>query len=380
MASSAATTAKVIEVATRDAAAVGLVYVDDFATGITRRRSGAGFAYFAADGSLIDDDAALARIRRIGIPPAWDQVWIAPSPDSHIQAVGRDARGRKQYRYHADFRSVRDGNKFDRLVAFANALPRLRRQVDRDMRRRGLPREKVIATVVGLLDLTLLRVGNAEYARQNASFGLTTLRDRHVDVAGDTLRFEFKGKSGKQWRLSVRDRRIARIVKSCQDLPGQHLFQYVDEAGDRQAIGSADVNAYLRAITGADVTAKDFRTWGATVLATAALTQYPPFDSQTLAKANLREAIEHVADELGNTPTICRKCYVHPAVIEAYLAGALMKALDRPRRARRHFDAREVAVLAFLSRHRNRKRRPANKAAKKARGTRNESMAPALSG
>jgi DNA topoisomerase-1 len=356
MESPVATTTTVIAVATRDAVAAGLVYVDDFSAGITRRRAGAGFAYFDADGTPISDNAALARIRRIGIPPAWEQVWIAPDPSSHIQAVGRDARGRKQYRYHADFRSVREGNKFDHLVAFAKALPKLRRQIDRDMRRRGLPREKVLATVVGLLDLTLLRVGNAEYARQNASFGLTTLRDRHVDVAGDTLRFEFKGKSGKRWRLSVRDRRIARIVKSCQDLPGQHLFQYLDQAGERQAIGSADVNAYLRAVTGADLTAKDFRTWGATVLAAAALSAYSPFDSQTLAKANLREAIEHVADELGNTPTICRKCYVHPAVLEGYLDGSLVNAMARPRRARRHFAAVEAAVLAYLSRRRNRRR------------------------
>jgi DNA topoisomerase-1 len=319
----------VLEAATRDATAAGLVYVEDFTAGISRRRSGDGFAYFDADGRVIADEACLARIRRIGIPPAWEEVWIAPRADAHIQAVGRDARGRRQYRYHTDFRGIRDGNKFGRLVEFAKALPKLRRQVDRDMRLPGLPHDKVLATLVGLLDRTHVRIGNADYARHNGSYGLTTLRTRHVDVAGDVLRFEFKGKSGKRWRLSLRDRRIARIVKTCQELPGQHLFQYLDAAGERQAVGSADVNAYLRAATRADITAKDFRTWAGTVLAAAALVRYPPADTETLARANLREAIESVAAELGNTPTICRKCYVHPSIVEGYLNGILVKLLSR---------------------------------------------------
>jgi DNA topoisomerase I len=358
------------EVSARDAASAGLVYVDDFVDGLTRKRAGTGFAYFSADGTAVRDPATLDRIKRIGIPPAWEDVWIAPRADSHIQAIGRDARGRKQYRYHADFRGVRDGNKFEHVATFAAALPKLRRQVDRDMRRRGLPREKVLAAVVGLLDRTLLRVGNAEYARDNGSFGLSTLRDRHVEIDGDTLKFEFKGKSGKQWRLALRDRRIARIVKSCQDIPGQHLFQYLGPDGERQAIGSADVNRYLRTVTGADITAKDFRTWGATLLAAVALTRYPPFDRETLAKANLREAIEYVAHELGNTPAICRKCYVHPRVQEGYLDGSLVAAMARHRKGGRYFDGLEAAVLAYLTQ--SPRRRPRNATpAKKTAASRN---------
>ena len=340
-----------VEVAARDAAGAGLVYIDQFTGGLTRRRTRDGFDYLDQKGDLIRGEATLSRIRRIGIPPAWEDVWISPHADAHIQAIGRDARNRRQYRYHADFRAVRDGNKFGHVTTFARALAKLRQTVDRDMRRRGLPREKVLAAVVGLLDLTLLRIGNDDYARQNGSYGLSTLRDRHVAISGDTLRFEFKGKSGKIWRLGVRDRRIARIVKSCQDIPGQHLFQYVDEDGQRQAIGSADVNDYLRATTGADITAKDFRTWGATVLAAAALAGYPPGPAETLAKANLREAIEHVAAELGNTPAVCRKCYVHPAVMAGYLDGSLLRAMARSCKGRRYFDAAEAAVLAYLVRH-----------------------------
>src|SRR5262249_26608466 len=249
MDSTGAALVSITEVAARDAASAGLSYVDDFAGGIERRRAGPGFAYLASDGTAIRDEATLDRIKHIGIPPAWEEVWIAPRADSHIQAIGRDARGRKQYRYHTDFRGLRDGNKFEHVATFARALPKLRRHVDRDLRRRGLHREKVLATVVELLDRTLLRVGNAETARAKGSFGLSTLRDRHVEIVGDTLKCEFKGKSGKMWRLALRDRRIARIVKSCQELPGQHLFQYLDENGDRQAIGSADVNQYLRDAT-----------------------------------------------------------------------------------------------------------------------------------
>jgi DNA topoisomerase-1 len=338
--------------AARDATAVGLCYVDDFSFGLTRRRRSDRFEYFDVAGARLVDETTLARIRRIAIPPAWEDVWIAPRAECHIQAVGRDLRGRKQYRYHHDFRAIRDGNKFAHLATFAKALPRLRRAVGRDMRRRGLPREKVLAAVVSLLDRTLLRIGNDDYARQNGSYGLSTLRDRHVEINGETLHFAFKGKSGKYWNISIRDRRVAHIVKSCQDLPGQHLFQYLDEAGEHQAIGSADVNGYLRAITSADITAKDFRTWAGTVLAAKALTALPPFNFDAPSKANLREAVQNVAAELGNTPAVCRKCYIHPAILEGYTDGSLFPAMARNRPRRRYFDSSEAAVLAYLNRGR----------------------------
>jgi DNA topoisomerase-1 len=340
---------EIVQVAAQEAAAIGLLYVQDFTAGITRRRSRTGFAYFDPAGKPIKDAAHLDRIRHIGIPPAWQEVWISPKPNGHIQAIGRDAKGRKQYRYHVDFRGLRDGNKFEHVATFARALPKLRRRVERDMRLPGLPRDKVLATVVSLLDLTLLRIGNEDYAKANHSFGLTTLLDRHVQVKGDTLQFEFQGKSGKHWRLAVHDHRIARIVKSCQELPGQHLFQYVDDDGTRQAVESADVNQYLRAVTGADITAKDFRTWGATVLAASALSRYPPYGAQTLAKANLKEAIEYVAGELGNTPTVCRKSYIHPCVMDGYLAGTLSAAMATPHRGSRYFSATEAAVMAYVA-------------------------------
>ncbi len=342
--------AGVVEVAAKQAAAIGLVYVQDFTTGITRRRTATGFTYLDPSGKAIRDADKLHRIGRIGIPPAWEDVWIAPNANGHIQAIGWDARGRKQYRYHVDFRSHRDSTKFGHVITFARALPRLRRQVDRDMRLPGLPRDKVLATLVDLLDLTLLRIGNEDYARQNHSFGLTTLLDRHARVKGDTLHLEFKGKSGQHWRLDVRDRRVARIVKACQDLPGQHLFQYRDGEGEHQAVGSADVNRYLRTVTGAEITAKDFRTWGATVLAAAALTRYPPYDTQTLAKANLKAAIDCVSGELGNTPAVCRNSYIHPGVMEGYLAGDLAAAIGPGRRGNRYFTATEAAVMAYVER------------------------------
>jgi DNA topoisomerase-1 len=324
-----------------------LVYVNSDDPGILRRRSGAGFAYVGANGKTIRDPATLKRIRALSIPPAWVDVWICPDAKGHIQATGRDAAGRKQYRYHADFRSLRDGAKYEHLAAFAEALPTLRRQVEADMGRRSLPREKVLATIVHLLDTTLIRVGNDEYARQNGSFGLTTLHDRHVAVdGGGVLRFEFKGKSGKVWRLKIRDQRVARIVRSCQELPGQHLFQYLDEEGERRSVGSADVNAHLREVTCADITAKDFRTFAGTVAAAVALSFYDPADSMTLRKANVREAIEQVAQRLGNTPTVTRACYVHPAVVDAYLDGSLK--LSRRKRLRTGLTPDEAAVMAFL--------------------------------
>lgn len=309
----------------RDAAAeAGLAYVDDGRPGLTRRRSGKGFSYRDAKGRPVRDKAVLERIRKLAIPPAYTDVWICPRANGHIQATGRDAKGRKQYRYHPDFRAARESTKFSRIMAFAEALPGIRARVDADMRRTGLPREKVLATVVHLLETTLIRVGNDDYARTNRSYGLTTLRDPHVKVEGSAMTFRFKGKSGKTWDLSVKDRRVARIVKACQDLPGQELFQYLDEAGARRDVTSQDVNAYLREITGEDFTAKDFRTWAGTVLAALALREFEAFDSQAKAKTNVRAAIEGVAARLGNTPTICRKCYIHPQVLDCYLEGGLL--------------------------------------------------------
>ena len=308
----------------RDAAKeAGLVYVNDDMPGITRRKSGKGFSYRGPDGRAITDKAERQRLASLAIPPAYTDVWICPDPRGHIQATGRDDKGRKQYRYHPDFRAVRDSAKYDHMLEFAHVLPQIRERVDQDMSRRGMPAEKVVATVVHLLENTMIRVGNADYVKQNKSHGLTTLRDRHVTFEGNEVRFRFKGKSGKEWKLGLRDRRVARIVRAAQDIPGQHLFQYLDDEGQRQKVTSTEVNAYLREISGRNVTAKDFRTWTGTVLAALALMEYEKCDSQAAAKRNIREAIELVASRLGNTPTICRKCYVHPQVIDAYLADEL---------------------------------------------------------
>jgi DNA topoisomerase-1 len=309
----------------RDAAeSAGLIYVSDEEPGLRRKRAGKGFTYVKPDNSKVTDPATLDRIKSLAIPPAYTDVWICPDANGHIQATGRDAKGRKQYRYHPAFREVRESTKYGHMLEFAQALPALRDKVAEHMALRGLPREKVLATVVHLLETTLIRVGNSDYAKQNKSYGLTTLRDPHVKVDGSELRFQFKGKSGKTWQLQVKDRRIARIVKACQDLPGQDLFQYLDENGERQSVTSADVNAYLKEITGQDITAKDFRTWAGTVLAAMALNEFETFDSEARAKKNIRAAIEHVSSRLGNTPTICRKCYVHPEVLNSYLEGALL--------------------------------------------------------
>lgn len=309
----------------RDAAeTAGLTYVSDEEPGIRRKKAGKGFTYVGADGRKVSDKPTLERIRSLAIPPAYTDVWICPRADGHIQATGRDAKGRKQYRYHPAFRDIRESTKYEHMIEFAKGLPAIRRRIDEHMSLRGLPREKVLATVVHLLENTLIRVGNADYVKQNKSYGLTTLRDPHVNVDGAELRFRFKGKSGKTWRLSVKDRRIARIVKACQDLPGQDLFQYLDEKGEQQSVTSADVNAYLKEITGRDITAKDFRTWAGTVLAAMALSEFEEFDSEAKAKKNIRAAIEKVSSRLGNTPTICRKCYVHPEVFSCYLEGSLL--------------------------------------------------------
>ncbi|WP_240517328.1 DNA topoisomerase IB [Paracoccus salipaludis] len=336
----------------QDAAiSAGLVYVSDSEPGITRRRAGKGFSYRDPEGRAVKDRETLDRIRSLAIPPAYTDVWICADPNGHIQATGRDARGRKQYRYHPRFREARDSTKYERMLDFAAALPALRARVDEDMSRRGMPREKVLATVVHLLETTMIRVGNADYAKQNKSHGLTTLNDRHVKVDGAQIRFRFKGKSGKEWDLGIRDRRVARIVKASQDLPGQHLFQYLDDEGERRSVTSGDVNAYLREISGTDITAKDFRTWTGTVLAALALAEYEKADSQAAAKRNVREAIEQVSARLGNTPTICRKCYVHPQVIDSYLSDELAleigeeiaEELDKPA-----LRPEERQVLEFL--------------------------------
>lgn len=331
----------------------GLRYVDDSRPGLTRKKSGTGFRYLDEKGATIRDKALIARIKALAIPPAYTDVWICRQANGHIQATGRDDRGRKQYRYHPDFRQARDATKFHRITAFADALPGIRERVDRDMGRRGLPREKVLATVVHLLESTLIRVGNDDYARTNKSYGLATLRNRHVKIEGSELRFRFKGKGGKEWALSLRDRRVAKIVKACQDLPGQELFQYQDEAGNQRDVTSSDVNDYLREITNEDFTAKDFRTWAGTVLAAMALKAFEGFDSEAKAKRNVREAIETVAARLGNTPTICRKCYVHPQVVDCYLEGGLIRQVQGEVETALRDDLHalkpeEAAVLALL--------------------------------
>lgn len=332
----------------REAAeAAGLVYVSDEDRGIRRERKGDGFAYFKPNGDPLEDEATLERIRKLAVPPAYTDVWICTRANGHLQATGRDARGRKQYRYHPQFRAVRESTKYEHMLEFARALPKIRAQLAEHMALRGLPREKVLATVVHLLETTLIRVGNDDYARENRSYGLTTLRNPHVKVEGSELRFQFKGKSGKQWRLQVKDRRIAKIIRACQDLPGQRLFQYVDEEGVVCEVTSADVNAYLREITGTDITAKDFRTWGGTVMAALALQALAVADTRATQKKNLKAAIEHVASRLGNTPTICRKCYVHPEVLEAYVEGGLQ--LDVKEAVEGELlKPEEAAVLAML--------------------------------
>ena len=309
------------------ALAAGLRYVSDAAPGIRRQRAGRGFSYVGPDSRRIRDPATLERIRRLAIPPAYTDVWICPAPNGHLQATGRDARGRKQYRYHARWRVVRDETKYGRMVAFSQALPRLRARLDRDLALPGLPREKVLATVVRLLESTAIRVGNDEYAKSNRSFGLTTLRDHHVEISGSSLHFEFRGKSGKVQRADLSDRRLARIVARCQALPGAELFQYVSEAEERVSIGSGDVNEYLREITGEDFTAKDFRTWAGTLQAVAALEATGPASSEREAKSAIVQAIDEAAEQLNNTRAVCRKYYVHPIVLESYEAGTLQARL-----------------------------------------------------
>lgn len=331
----------------------GLIYVTDSEPGITRKRAGGGFAYYRPDGSLIKDRAERKRLGALAIPPAWNDVWICPDPAGHLQSTARDAKGRKQYRYHPRFRARRDQSKFGRMLTFSAALPNLRDQVEKDLHTPGLSRRKLLAALVRLLDRTLIRVGNDEYTKANRSYGLTTLRQRHVEVEGHTVRFEFKGKSGVRHSVTITDRRLATIVQQLQDLPGQQLFQFIDEDGKRQSIDSDDVNAYLREVTGLEVTAKDFRTWSGTMLAARALQEMGLGGSAREVRRNINRALDHVASRLRNTRTVCRKYYVHPAILDAYERGVTVSARppdnqrSRPGAALRRD---EVTVLQFLQR------------------------------
>jgi len=341
--------------AAESARAARLRYVSHGGTpGIRRRKSGSGFMYLAPDGKIIRDADELRRFKSLAIPPAWRDVWICPLAHGHLQATGRDARGRKQHRYHPRWREVRDETKYDRMLEFGKRLQAIRRQAAQDLALAGLPREKILAAVVRLLETSMIRVGNAEYARHNKSFGLATLRSRHVNVSGSNIRFEFRGKSGIQHALDLNDRRLARIIKQCQELPGYELFQYIGDDGARCAIDSADVNDYLRRIAGEEFSSKDFRTWAGTVLAARELGHFHGANSEDRRKKNILQAIEAVAEKLGNTKAVCRKCYIHPAVIEAYTDGSLARVLKR--RAKKaagsghELATEEAAVLALLRR------------------------------
>jgi DNA topoisomerase-1 len=311
------------------AKAAGLRYVTDSQPGMQRKRHGKHFRYLDAQGKPVRDKETLARIKSLVIPPAWSDVWICSNPKGHLQTTGRDAKGRKQSRYHPQWRAVRDETKYERMTIFATELPGIREKVDRDLSLPGLPRSKVLAAIVRLMETTLIRVGNEEYARENHSYGLTTMRNKHVEVDGASITFDFQGKSGVRHTIDINDRRLARIVQRCQDIPGHELFQYVDREGERHSVDSADVNEYLREMTRQDFTAKDFRTWAGTVLACTLLQEFEAFESQTQAKKNVVQAIKGVAARLGNTPSVCRKCYVHPAVLDSYMSGALLKTVRR---------------------------------------------------
>ncbi len=364
------------------AKAVGLRYVSDNAPGIRRKRNGSGFTYVAPDGKTIRNVSELNRIKSLGIPPAWTDVWICTDENGHLQAVGRDAKGRKQYRYHKRWREVRDETKYTRMLLFAKALPKIRKQLRRDLKLPELSRRKVLATVVRLLEVSLIRVGNEEYAKQNGSFGLTTMRDHHVKVNGSKVHFRFRGKSGKDHEIKVEDKHLARIVKKCQDLPGQELFQYIDRDGQQQKINSEDVNEYLREITGQDFTAKDFRTWAGTVLAAMALQEFEECTSNRQAKRNITRAIESVAQRLGNTPAICRKCYIHPAIFDSYIDGTMVETLKQ--RAEMEFTtglrklrSEEAAVLALLQKRLAEQKQPLEHLLKKSLAHRRRSHAAA---
>jgi DNA topoisomerase-1 len=331
----------------------GLRYVTDATPGIRRRRAGRGFSYLRPDGERLEDQRELERIRALAVPPAWTSVWICPRPDGHVQATGRDARGRKQYRYHARWREVRDEAKYGRLVAFGEALPRIRARTARDLGLDGLPRDRVLAVITRLLDETLVRIGNPEYAEANDSYGLTTLEDRHARIAGDDLELRFRGKAGKEHRVTLQDRRLARLVKRCRDIPGYELFQYRNGDGSHRPVDSQDVNDYLEQAAGAPFTAKDFRTWGGTVLAACALFDAGPFESEPEARRKVTWAVGEVASALGNTVAVCRACYIHPAVIEDYVEGRHLRTgnarLARGRQDRvRGLRLDEQATLELL--------------------------------
>jgi len=338
----------------QSAKAVGLRYVNDEKPGIQRKHVGEEFVYLDAKDNQVRDPEALERIKKLVIPPAWTEVWICPLPNGHLQATGRDAKGRKQYRYHPEWCRVRNQTKFDRMVRFGLAMPSIREQTDRHLQLRGLSREKVVATVVQLLEKTFIRVGNTEYAEKNSSFGLTTLRNRHIEISGTKLLFRFRGKSGVDHEIELNDRRLVRIVKHCRDLPGYELFQYLDEDGQRQAVDSKDVNDYLQEITGEDFTAKDFRTWAGTVQAYLELAELGTFSSQTEAKRNVAQAVKNVAKQLGNRPATCRKYYIHPTIIDTYMEGGLPPIIEQPDTAVEGGDPRytlrpeERTVLALL--------------------------------
>ena len=308
-----------------------LRYSHDNKPGFTRQPAagGKGFDYFDKEGKRITDEEEITRIDSLAIPPAYRDVWICPHKNGHLQATGKDDRGRKQYRYHPKWRATADANKYSRVMAFAAALPGIRTRLDHDMARPGLPREKVLATVVKLLETTLIRVGNEEYARDNKHYGLTTMRNRHVKVKGGTIQFSFRGKSGVDHTIELQNPRLAKIVHRCQEIPGHELFEYLDEDDKPHTIDSSDVNAYLQEISGQPFTAKDFRTWAGTVLAALALQEFETFDTQAAAKKNITNAIEKVAERLGNTPSVCRKCYVHPAILESYVDGTMLESLRK---------------------------------------------------
>ena len=356
--SRAETYGAVLDLATqpqRAADVAGLHYVTDGRPGLIRQKAGRAFRYLGRNGRVLRDPRTLGRIRSLVIPPAWTDVWICPDALGHIQVTGRDARGRKQYRYHPHWRTVRDDAKYGRMLVFGQALPILRARIEDDLAHRGLSRRRVLAAVLKLLETTLIRVGNEEYARDNGSFGLTTFRGRHASIKGSTVQFRFRGKSGKVHEVDVQDRRLSRIVKRCQDLPGQELFQYVDGRGRRRAVTSSDVNDYLREVTGQDFTAKDFRTWAGTVLAAWALQEFQTVRTKAEAKKNVLRAVEKVAGRLGNTVAVCRKGYVHPVVFDAYLdgtlAGTLQQRLDHEaREGEDRLRPEEMAVLALLHR------------------------------
>jgi len=332
----------------KSAEIAGLRYSIPKGEGIRRRRAGSGFVYEDPDGKPVKDEATLQRIRSLVIPPAWTSVWISPSPNNHIQVVGRDARGRKQYRYHPKYRQVRDLIKFDRMRAFGRVLPRIRRAIGRDLARKGMPKRKVLAAVVKLLETTYVRIGNEEYAEENGSFGLTTLRNQHVQILGDMLKFKFRGKSGQQHEITVEDPRLARILRRCKDIPGSSLFEYLDEKGTPQTIESGDVNEYLRAISGGDFTAKDFRTWGGTCLAASCLLAKYAENTDPSTKSVLVDVVKEVAATLGNKPATCKKYYIHPAVLDGFTAGTLREFAENFRDARNNYKYEDI-VLNLLT-------------------------------